>query len=208
MGKQQGLRKYDPNEFFVYLVESPSHSDLYAGRGETAILEDALELIGISAERRICPTKRYLSKALSKFKEALKQHEGKSPVLHLSAHGDEDGIRLTDRSDINWPELRRMISPLNKAAKGKLIMCLSACQGFRGTAMAEAKGSLPFRIIVSHNDEPYWSDTVVGFLAFYRRYAAGDKIRDAVNAMKAASGSIGFDSAFGKRVREQFLDAG
>lgn len=36
------------------------------------------------------------------------------PFLHISAHGNENGIQLTDGTFIKWGELKNILTPINK----------------------------------------------------------------------------------------------
>lgn len=68
-------------------------------------------------------------------------------------------------------------------------------------AMANRAGPHRWRALVGGSGKPDRDDTMVGFLAFYRRRAAGADVTEAVEAMRDASGYEWFAFDFAKRVR-------
>lgn len=178
--------------FLVYIVESPSPDDFYSNRSEGALLASAAALDGIPSVVRIVINHEKLVQALSfGIVDAAKHHPSRLPILHISAHGYDDGIQLSDGGTLSWEHLRELLIPLNKALNGGLILCMSTCKGYSACRMAmhaSHNPSLPFCALVANTDEPRWSSTAVGYAAFYHRLLLGASVRDAVEAMKVASG--------------------
>lgn len=140
------------------------------------------------------------------LQEHLKQADALPPILHISAHGSVEGVQLTSDEVVNWNKLRDLIMPINKALKGNLILCMSSCEGFSACRMAMSEGDIPFLGIIGHSGKPTWSDTAIGFATFYHLLAKGQYVREAVEAMKSASGDNGFQEIQGKIAREIYID--
>jgi hypothetical protein len=103
--------------FLVYIVESPSPVDLYHKRYEGEALGRALELAGIRSEHKLVVNTEALQAALQVgLKELLDEHRDYLPIVHLSAHGGEDGVQLTDGTIITWTGLRELVAPVNVLA--------------------------------------------------------------------------------------------
>jgi len=178
--------------FFVYIIESPSAPDLYHGRSEGARVAETLRLDGIPCVSRTAINKDAFMAALRfGLPESMKEFAGRHPILHLSAHGSEDGIELSSGDVLRWSELRQLLLPVNESLSGGLLLCMSACQGYSACRMAmteEVDAPHPYFVVVGSHESPTWSDTAVSYLAFYHLLAKGRNISDAVAAMSAASG--------------------
>ena len=198
-----------PNDpFFVYIVESPSSDDFYNRVDEGKILCDALRLDGTPAITRTVISKANFQAALTAgIAEAIGEQGARVPVVHISAHGDENGLELSSKERISWRELADLLRPVNSTLKGELVVTMSCCMGSAGSQMAHqvADGGYPFSALVGSSSEPEWSDTVAGFLAFYHRSRKGASLDDAVVAMRAASGHNEFQLHFAVEARERYL---
>lgn len=174
----------------LYIIESPAPDDLYAGRYEGRVLLETLHIAGIWPKYHLTVNfEKFLDAFLEVHAERLSKNDGHLPVIHLSAHGDEKGIGLTDGTPISWNLLSFM---LEKVTDGNVIVSMSACFGFSGCRMAMKAGKLPFVGIVGHRANVGWHDAAIGYAAFYHRIYKWSHIDDAVEAMCAASGDDGF----------------
>jgi hypothetical protein len=192
---------------FVYIVESPSPDDLLESVSEGHLIKESLKLAGISAVLSLAVDFQSFLKALyPRLHETLVKLNG-IPILHLSAHGNEKGIELTDKRFIDWDELRKLLIPLNRILGGALILCMSSCSGLHGLrmVMSEEKED-PFIAIVCNTGTPNWSDTAVAFIAFYHRLFEHASLPDAINAMCAASGDNGFIVEFAPTVKKEWIE--
>lgn len=101
----------------VFIIESLDPDDEGNGRFEGAILSQTLRLHGKS------PKYRYV-RNVEDFKKALRSF-GKSEYryLHLSCHGDSEGLELTDQYEIDFDELANMLQPYLKGRR----LFVSAC---------------------------------------------------------------------------------
>ena len=177
----------------VHIIESPSATDFYANVREGALLVEALKLLGIQSKYRIATD-------LERFKSALEEVECNSPslgppILHLSMHGDANGLELSDKSRITWDFLKSLLIPVNAQLNGKLILCMSSCRGIHGIQMVVGmpKDERPFAIILGSTFPMLLSDLALGFLTFYNHYLFKNSgLDNALRAMQVAAGNAYF----------------
>ena len=178
--------------FWVYIIESPSPDDLYLNINEGEILLKTLPLLGIMTTRNITANSNLFKKALTEDIYTLSENFKKVPVIHISTHGDERGLSLTDGSIVSWEKLKGYLNPINKEYKNILIICLSACESWAGCKMAMCSGTRPFFYLIGCIGSPSWRETVVGFTAFYNLLTKEKKFNEIINAMNSASGGSYF----------------
>jgi hypothetical protein len=197
----------DPFDAFVYVVESPSADDLYDGRTEGRVLTEAFQLAGIKNRYIVAAGRDQFQRALGHdFATAVRQ-VGAVPILHLSAHGCDEGIGLTDGDLVTWDQLRDLLMPANRALGDLLLVCMSACYGTAGRRMAMRVGEpLPYFAILGHPDSPTWADAAIGYAAFYHRLFDGSGLMTALVAMRAASGDDRFDIHVGEQDQGLWTD--
>ena len=120
----------------VYIVES-LHSDQFFERtldGHAA--NEVLKILQVPTEYRIAFTWPLLKRAVA---EAA---AGNYQVLHFSAHGDDDGPRLTNGKDLSWREFAQLIAPASGRDKA---LVMATCQGgHRRLTRALAKEGVVF----------------------------------------------------------------
>lgn len=89
----------------VYIVESLRPNDEGKGRFEGIFLSHLLRLHGKNPLYRYVRTQRQFERAIKDFGNSRYRY------LHISAHGDADGIRLTNNSDIDLGPLADILKP-------------------------------------------------------------------------------------------------
>ena len=78
----------------VYIIDSNYPVDHYLDRADGAITQNILKALGIKADLRLALDREYFKKAVTRATKAG------CNVLHISTHGDEDGILVcTDSND-------------------------------------------------------------------------------------------------------------
>ncbi len=196
-------------KFFVFVVESPSSVDLYHRRSEGEIIRQAVNLNQIPCIVRTAVNLEAFEASLKiGLTEEMKIFQGLIPILHISAHGNTEGIQLSDNTVVPWAYLRQLLAPINSALNNGLLICLSCCEGYAGTRMAmfiEDEG-YPFYAIVANSGKPLWSDTAVAYSAFYHLLSKGEFIVDAVDAMRIASGDQTFFVETAENSRRGYLE--
>jgi hypothetical protein len=194
--------------FFVYIVESPSPVDVYHGRGEGQMVAQAVRLNLIPAVVRIAISREAFEASLRVgITEAMQAYPGLVPILHISAHGNEEGIGLSSGEHITWRELRELFKPINHALGGALLVCLSCCKGYSGTRMAMYPDdpNEPYFALIGNIDSPTWADTAVAYAALYHLLGKGEYLVDAVPAMRVASGNEYFVLESSERSKQAYL---
>ena len=191
-------------EFFqvdpsVFILESPSEDDLRAGRIESEALEAALRLACI-------PTVRYLVKDRPTLKDALaraaasaaRKPRGRpvAPTVHISAHGNVEGIGLTDGTLLTWAELReallefaRASGRLSPGGVGLVDLCMSTCEGAHAAKMFDIGAPYPCFGIVGPTAKVAWTDSLVAYVTFYHLKVTKDlMIPEVIGPMNKAAG--------------------
>lgn len=197
------------NPFFVYIVESPSAQDLYLRRSEGDLIRQAIALDEIPSASRCAISRDAFEAALVYgLSEALDAWKGRAPILHISAHGGEEGIALSSGEVLLWRDLKDLLAPINKALNDGLLVCMSSCHGFAGIRMAMHPDDphLPFFALVGNSQKPTWADTAIAFATFYHLIEKGYSFREAVEAMKKASGSEHFDVMCAADARQSHVE--
>lgn len=197
---------------FVYIVESPQNSDLRVGRAEGKALCQALTLAEIPHRYSLVTDLKTLRQALGpKLVEAWTTLN-KFPILHLSMHGNQEGISLTNESDfLSWNSLRQELLPLNRVMSqvpnGGLLICMSSCFGSSGCRMAMYTDNEPsFRALVGNVGKTGWADAAVAYITFYHLFFKGLPLDVCVDSMRVASGDYNFDFRLGKNAKAIYVD--
>ena len=152
-------------KFFVFVIESPSAVDLYHRRSEGEIVRQAVELNGIKCIVKTAISPLAFNACLKVgLSEAMGQMPGFIPLLHISAHGNSQGIQLSDGYIMSWAELKDHLRPANQVLGGSLVVCMSSCEGYSGIRMAMhlEESDLPYFALVGCGAQPTWGETAVG----------------------------------------------
>lgn len=193
--------------FFVFIVESPSASDLYHGTNESNLLQQAIKLLDETecVVRMAISREAFHAALIYGLSEEMRLRPESIPILHISAHGGEDGFATSIGEVVTWDELKGLLIPINKALGDCLILCMSCCEGWSACSMAMKEDTAPFYAMIGHSGSPTWADTAVAYAAFYHRLAKGAYLSDAVEGMKAASGEDEFYVITAQQARDAHL---
>jgi hypothetical protein len=196
----------DPrSNYFVYIIESPAPGDLLDGRTEGNVLLNSLRLAGVRPWYSLATNLATFRIALlNRLGEAMKALQSR-PVIHLSVHGNDRGVELTDGTFLTWETLREELRPITNWMQGNLLICMSSCAGSSGCRMAmHEEADHPFYALVGNTGSPDWSSAAVAFVAFYHRLFRGANLHDAVRAMNEASGDGCFLPFFGSEIKRDW----
>ncbi len=193
---------------YVFVIESPAPSDLYDGRTEGRGLKEALRLGGIPRQYRLVTDLEHFKRALgtklgSDIYSRYEQTQ-QVPIIHLSMHGNDEGVGLTDGTHITWQELYQLLQPINDGLNGALIVCLSSCSGYAATRMSMHNGR-PIGAIASYYSELEWDVGLLGFSTFYFNLFKGAGIEVIRSRMQAATGDDGFAIETGEFTKASYL---
>jgi hypothetical protein len=198
---------------FVYIVESPSPRDLSDGRTEGRGLCEMFSLsktkhaytLAVNVDeflRAFSVSDAYspLSQAISRF--------GVAPIVHLSMHGSEDGVTLTDGTNLRWDHLRDILSPLNDFLPSGLFVNFSTCGGAASIRMSMRAGDheKPFYATIGSIDAVPWDDALVAYAVFYHNWFKHKPTEQCVELMKLASGHDGFAVHTGASQKQAYIE--
>jgi hypothetical protein len=140
----------DPEDFFDETLDGPVTYHLAKLLQIDSLLVYALD-------------EDHLEKAIAL---AAKHHYN---AIHLSCHGDEDGIAVTDCTNIDWPDFVQLFNS-QKYSPEALIM--SSCHG-AGDGLADefTKVRLRPKIIFGSRDKRNYIEYAVAWTILYRLFA-------------------------------------
>lgn len=201
--------------FYVHIVESPSPADLHDGITEGTSLCSVLDIAGIPYSYSLVVNLEQFSIAMTeRIYKAILRFD-KYPILHLSTHGNEQGIQLTNQHEtrdiLPWSALAEYIRPIHDILKDEdgLGVCMSCCGGAHGTQMAQVihAENIPYSWIVGSFAKIKYSDAALAYSAFYRRLHCGaDNIDLLLKAIRVTSGIPDFDIWGGEVIHQEFRE--
>jgi hypothetical protein len=194
----------------VFIVESPSANDLLDDRVEGRALCSALQLAEIPHAYSLVTTRKALEDSLFERLPRLMQLPqflDRLPILHLSMHGNNEGVGLTDGNVLTWDELRELITPLMNVMSGGLLICMSSCFGIGGCRMVmNQTADHPFWAIIGNKQDATWANAAVAYITFYHQFFKDNSVLDnCVNVMKQASGDTNFVYLSGHAVKLSWI---
>ncbi|HAT6802184.1 TPA: hypothetical protein JAN03_09170 [Citrobacter freundii] len=143
----------------ILIIESRSDIDIYDGRKEGITLKEILALHGVHAKNFEIVNRKMLIKAL---KVAQREH---MKYVHISAHGTDKGIILTDEEVVTWKDFDQMAWPI---LRNKCI-CFSSCSVGRGVAELFKNHKSFCNAIIAPTRDITWGEGLVAYSAFYHR---------------------------------------
>lgn len=186
---------------FVHVIESPADRDLLDGRMEGKALCEALALAGIPYYYSLATSPQMFDASFTTRLQDAVAHFKKLPIIHLSLHGDTNGVQLTSGDVLTWENLRRIIDPIT-GALGELLVCMSSCSGASGCRMAmHTDPNKPFWALVGNAHDVAWADAAVAYITFYHQFFKGLPLDHCVERMKLASGDNNFMLFSGAKVK-------
>jgi len=103
--------------------------------------------------------------------------------LHITAHGNALGIQAGSEF-VGWSEMKPYIAALNEACGGRLVLCMSSCEGVSALVMALSQGKPPFQAIVGAEDS-IGIGVNANWHSFYGRISGGDGLEAAFASLQA-----------------------
>lgn len=183
------MKEIDASDFSlrVYIAESLKPEDFFDRLWEGRLVEEFVRLLGGQAFYRIVITEELLERAI---KRAAKR---RCEIFHLSCHGDEDGICLTDETELTWDELAHKFEQARFAPRA---LVLSSCLGGdRGVSRVfKSSDFRPEMIFGSEADKASkitFSGACIAWAILYSELVhagvTADAFRDAVDKMNYAT---------------------
>jgi hypothetical protein len=181
---ERGLENCELNtEVFykVYIIESPGDMDLLEKRTEGKALSNILEMSEIPYEYYLTTTKNVLKQVFEIIKEDILELQEEYlfvwPIIHVSCHGNEDGIGLTDGSFIPWSYLNDFLSVVNVCFDeadpvSPIVLSMSSCYGLHAikTDWQKRGERSPFAFVLGHEDTILWDEALIAFSVFFHHF--------------------------------------
>lgn len=120
-----------------------------------------------------CNSKAEVLAALERVTQRVKR-DGIVPILHLEAHGDEDGLVGPNGAGgverLQWNELTEPLQRLNLATRCNLLVFVVACIGFAGIKVFNKGPRAPAVALVGPSSSVEEARLIWATKEFYRRY--------------------------------------
>jgi hypothetical protein len=125
----------------VYVIESLPDGDFKTGQDlyDSIVFPESVRLEGLHTEFAVAKTKDELARRLALISRNAKLGNHK-PIIHIEAHGTDDGIALADGSVMDWRTLIPFYGDINQSCKMNLIVVAISCMGWN-LAPASASGA-------------------------------------------------------------------
>ena len=199
------------NDFYVHIVESPSPNELLDGITEGRALREFLDIAGIQYSYNLAVDLDHFHLAMTgKVEEAIRFYN-RFPILHLSTHGGEQGIQLTNQygtnGSISWSKLADYLRAIHEYINGGLGVCMSCCGGAHGIQMAKVipKENIPYRWIAGSFSKIDLRDATLAYAILYRRLHRGIENTDHLkSALRVVSDISDFDIWYAEQIQEQY----
>lgn len=206
------------NDFYVHIVESLTPNELLEGLTQGRALCSFLDLAGIPNLYNLVVDRKRFDVAMRERVDYGIRRFKVLPIVHLTAHGNEQGIQLTHQHDagelILWKDLAELLKPLHQAilhytATAGLGVCMSTCGGIHGRRMAEVMNfqDVPFAWLVGTATSVNIHDAALAFVVFYRGFQRGESQDQLIRAMQVASGVSDFAIEFGHLRQQEYSQA-
>lgn len=100
-------------------------------------------------------------------------------ILHIEAHGDENGLQLANNDLIDWPDLSLPLAEINEVMKGWLVVTVAACSGGHMARTVLNTTRAPFLALVGPPETIGDFDLLHDYTEFYLEF---DKTRSLTKA--------------------------
>lgn len=173
----------------VCIIESPSKADREINRREGLAISESLRLANIRNKGFDVKDKDSFTTALEEIRDfcairySVADPGGRRQCviprlfLHISCHGNEHGIGLTDGHFCDWADLGNELWSLAQdiglcdpsvGPCANLLVIMSSCRGLHAKAMA-TPDKCPFVCLVGCKENVLWTDAVIAFNTFYHQ---------------------------------------
>jgi len=174
LGAQLEVLNYMPK---VFIIDSNFPEDHFHDRADGVVTQYILKALGLRADLRLALDRKHFTAGV---KRALK---ARCDVLHISTHGDADGVALCDdqlgsstRQGFTWVDF---VGLFQGEQNVPTALVLAACKGAsRGLVEAFAQAEKRPMIIVGSSDDRYPADYVAAWALLYRQFQRSGITRD------------------------------
>jgi hypothetical protein len=167
----------------VLIIEASYPKDFYKGQLDGHVTQELTRLLGIQSDLLYALDKPHFEKAIA---HAAK---GDYDVVHVSCHGDDVGIAVTNNSPIDWPAFVELFRK-HKCSPHALVM--SSCCG-ASDDLANEFEKVPWgpNIIFGSIDDRNYNEYAVAWTILYNLFKTKgvhrDVAREALRAIRAVA---------------------
>lgn len=158
----------------VFIIESLDPDDEGNGRFEGSIISQILRLHGKSPKYRYVRTRKAFEKAVKEFTKS------KYRYLHISAHGDPEGMCTTNQDEIDFDELSELLNPFMSGRRLFLSACSMVHEDFAELIIPDS-GCYS---LVGPTEDIYFSDAAIVWSSIYHLMFSEDNQRMSHNNLK------------------------
>jgi hypothetical protein len=167
----------------VFIIESSYPKDFYRQKLDGIAAQGILNILSISNQLRFALDREHFEKAIADAK-ALD-----STVIHLSCHGDQDGIALANNYQPTWDKFADLFQDNGWCPKALVMSsCCGATSGIRNAFKNKPKR--PGIIFGSSDGRSYGEYTVAWAILYHRFKKDGIDKHSARQAVKEISAVV------------------
>lgn len=168
----------------VYLIESLPSGDAKTGETlyDTVIYPQTRSLDQCFTNFRRVHGESDLLLALAEIRNNAKEGNHK-PILHIEAHGDEDGIQLADGTTVEWRTLATPFAAINEACQFNLTVVAISCKGWFLTGSLIPTDRAPVAFVIGPPDNMTAEDLLEATTRFYETFVKTIDFNESLAAM-------------------------
>ncbi|QEX15872.1 hypothetical protein FRZ44_11600 [Hypericibacter terrae] len=166
----------------LLIIEASYPRDFFGERLDGLATFHLTKLLRINSKLVYALDKKHLEKAIALAAK------GDYDVVHLSCHGADDGIAVTDNTNVDWPDFVRLFSVSGYSPKA-LIMS-SCCGAADGLADEFEEAESQPEIIFGSTDERGYNEYAVAWAILYNLFEVDGVTRNAAREALRAINAI------------------
>ena len=136
----------------VAVIQSLPAGDLHIGRDlfETTIAPVSIADPGVVSELYEPASATAFLGALATIASTAQQY-GRSPIIHIAAHGNRNGIQLANDDFVTWQEVAPALTTVNQISRVNLLVVAAMCQGWHLSSVLRPTDRAPaFGVVGAH----------------------------------------------------------
>jgi hypothetical protein len=169
----------------IHILQSLQPGDWNTGLHLLRFIEDLPDAYGHVRYKPV-ETAVDLFNALLEIRDELIT-TGQIPLIHIEAHGDIKGLRLTSGDVVEWKDLKEVLTEINIACQANLLVAVAACLGENLVSMARLHEPAPFWGCIGPRGEEQSGTLHDNFKRFYSKLLEEGNLRA---ALEAADGGL------------------
>lgn len=153
----------------VAVVESLPPGELRSGRQlfETTLAPVSVKDPGLVSDLYEVTCAREFLGALNAVR-ATAQTYRRSPILHIEAHGNSDGISLADGDFVTWTDIAPLLTAVNQVSRMNLLVVAAMCQGWHMSSVLRPTDRAPAFGIIGTMETVAAGDLLLAMQAMYQ----------------------------------------